>query len=126
MLRDWVAADVQRGLALHPPCQGRQAAVQMLQAGFLELAEHLEVIATASQYGARTEEQLVEVAVRLDGRLFQQCPGGIIPALLIDAVLLVPVHALHLVLATDIEHRLWRLVPGIDCADQQGYVQLFQ
>ncbi|MNN65608.1 hypothetical protein D3C81_1811200 [compost metagenome] len=70
VLRDRVAVDLQRRLALHALGQGRQAAVQLLQTTFLELAEHLEVIATAGQDGARPEEQLVEVAVRLNGRLF--------------------------------------------------------
>ncbi|MNE25487.1 hypothetical protein D3C80_1188180 [compost metagenome] len=65
VLGDRVAADRQRCLAFYPLGQGRQAAVQMLQAAFLELAEDLEVVTTAGKEGARAEEQLVEVAVRL-------------------------------------------------------------
>ncbi len=100
--------------------------MQVLQAVLLELAEHLEIVAAAGKDGARAEQQLVEVAVGLDGRLFQQRAGGVVATLLVDAVLFVPVHALHLMLATDVEYGLWRLVPGVDLADQQGDVQSLQ
>ena len=100
--------------------------MQVFKAGFLELAEYLKVIATAGQDGAWAKQQLVEIAVRLDRRFFQQLARSSVPALLVDAVFLVPVHALHLVLLANIEYGLRRLVPGVDLADQQRDVQLFQ
>lgn len=70
VLRNRVGRDVQRCLPLNPVGQRGQAAMQVLQAGFLELAENLKIIATAGEDGARAEEQLVEVAVCLNARLF--------------------------------------------------------
>ncbi|MNM73430.1 hypothetical protein D3C81_851570 [compost metagenome] len=67
--------------------------MQVFQAVFLELAEDLKVITTAGQDRARTEEQLVEITVRLNCGSLQKHTHSLVPTLFVDAVFVIPVHA---------------------------------
>lgn len=121
--RDGVAGDPEGLLCLYRLSQRREAAVQMLQADTLELAEYLEVLAGAGQHAAGPEQQLVEVADGGDSGLLQGFTGGLVPSGLVEAVFVVPVYGLDAVLVADLEHAFGDIRPGVGGANQQRNVQ---
>lgn len=69
---DRVAGDLRHSLFRNSAGHGRHAMLQTLEAGTLELAEHLKILAGLGQHGAGAEQQLIKVTMHADVAAAQQ------------------------------------------------------
>ena len=88
-----------------------------------ELAEDLEIGAGSGQHGARLEQQLIEVAVKVDALGFQDLGHRGITTGFMNAVFLVDVHCVDFQLLAQLEQDLGCLIPAGRRANQQRDVQ---
>lgn len=106
--------------------QTRQRTTQTVVADFAELTEDLEPGAGFGQHGAGFEQQLIEVAVKIDTLGVQRVGHRCITAGFIKPVFLVDVYRVDFQLPAQIEQNLGCFIPARCLADQQRNVQFAQ
>ncbi len=104
----------------------RQRHRQACKAGAAELAEHLEVATRLGEHATRREQQLVEIAAHVDSGGPQPGGNGMVTALLVDAVFVVVVQALHGQLLAELEQSVGCDLPFLYVANQQRHIERLQ
>ncbi|MNG13199.1 hypothetical protein D3C84_968620 [compost metagenome] len=100
--------------------------MQAFMAHLAELAEHLEIRAGPGQDAPGLEQQLVEIAVKLDTPALQRVSHRQVPAGFMNAVFLVDVYRIYRQLLTKLEQHIRSVIPACCLADQQGNIQFVQ
>ena len=100
--------------------------MQAVVADPAKLAEDLEVRTRLREDAARLEQQLVEVAVKLDAPGFKRPCHRLVATGFVDTVFLIGVNRLDTVLPAQLKEHRRGLVPGGRGTNQQRNIELLQ